>query len=282
MKKILLPTDFSENAYNAINYAIELYKGEPCEFFILHSYYLPGYSENNLLSLVPTDEKLKEVKERAEKKMETLKVLVRFNDFNNNHKLHFLNVFGSFNTVLKNSVEMEDIKLIIMGTRGETDDRNAILGSNAVNAMEKIRNCPVLTIPGDFIFKDLNEIVFPTSFKIHYKENELATLIEISQLTNSPIRILHVKKDRKLSKEQEENKVLLNQILEATSFTHHELFNLNLQEGVRCFAQSRASEMIAFINKKHSFFGSVFSNPMVKDLGNNANVPILALHNLSS
>ena len=27
-KKILLPTDFSKNAYNAINYAIELYKEE--------------------------------------------------------------------------------------------------------------------------------------------------------------------------------------------------------------------------------------------------------------
>jgi hypothetical protein len=54
-KKILLPTDFSKNAYNAINYAIELYKEESCEFFILHSYYLPGYEKSNLLSPEPTD-----------------------------------------------------------------------------------------------------------------------------------------------------------------------------------------------------------------------------------
>ncbi|WP_254788362.1 universal stress protein [Cellulophaga baltica] len=44
MKRILIPTDFSHNANNAINYAIELYKRESCEFFILHSYYLTGYS----------------------------------------------------------------------------------------------------------------------------------------------------------------------------------------------------------------------------------------------
>lgn len=279
-KKILLPTDFSENAYNAINYAIELYKGESCEFFIVHSYYLSGFNKNNRLSPEPKEEELNSVKAKAEKNMEILKVQVRFNDFDNNHKLHFLNEFGSFNAILKKVIEKEDIKLIIMGTRGETDDKNIILGSNAVNTMEKVRNCPVLAIPGNTIFKDPNEIVFPTSFKTHYKESEMETLIEISRMTNAPIRILHVKKENELSKEQKDKKALLNKILGTTVYTHHELFNLNLQEGVRCFAQSRASDMIAFINKKHSFFGSVFSNPMVKDLGNNANVPILALHDL--
>jgi len=146
--------------------------------------------------------------------------------------------------------------------------------------MEKVRNCPVLAIPGDYILKDPKEIVFPTSYKTHYKENELATLIEIAQLTHAPIRILYIKKDKKLSEKQKENKALLNRIFESVSHTHHELYNVNLQEGVRCFTQSRESEMIAFINKKHNFFGSIFSNPIVKELGNNTNIPILALHDL--
>jgi hypothetical protein len=38
--------------------------------------------------------------------------------------------------------------------------------------------------------------------------------------------------------------------------------------------QSRESEMIAFINKKHHFIESVFSNPMEKALKNNANVRV--------
>ncbi|PQJ76287.1 universal stress protein [Polaribacter glomeratus] len=279
-KKIVLPTDFSKNADNAINYAIELYKEESCEFFILHSYYLPGYNKSNLLSLEPTEERLKEVKERAEENMEKLKALACFNDENSNHSFYFLNEFGPFNEVIKNIVEKNDIKLIIMGTHGETDDENIILGRNAVNVMEKVRECPVLTIPNNIIFKQPNEIVFPTSFKTHYKESELATLIEISQLANAPIRILHIQTEKALSKNQEEKKELLNQILKAASYTHHQLFNLDLQEGVRCFSQSRQSEMIAFINKKHHFFESIFSNPMVKDLGNNAHVPVLALHDL--
>lgn len=279
-KRILLPTDFSKNAYNAIKYAIELYKKEPCEFFMLHSYYLPGYNKSNLMSLDPTEKRLNEVKGSAEKNMEKLKVQVRFYDVKNNNTLYFLNEFGAFIDVVKKIVGKEDINLIIMGTHGETDNKNTIIGSNAVNAMEKVRSCPVLVIPGNVTFKNPNEIVFPTSFKSYYKEKELLTLTEISRLTNAPIRVLHIQKEPKLSKAQIENKELLNRILDATTCTNHELNKVSLKEGVRCFVQSRESEMIAFINKKHNFFGSIFSNPMVKDVGKNPNVPVLALHDL--
>jgi hypothetical protein len=38
MKRILLPTYFSENAYNAIFYAVQLNKDIKCKFYILHTY----------------------------------------------------------------------------------------------------------------------------------------------------------------------------------------------------------------------------------------------------
>ena len=38
MKKIILPTDFSDNALNAIDYAMQLFKDEVCAFFILNVY----------------------------------------------------------------------------------------------------------------------------------------------------------------------------------------------------------------------------------------------------
>ena len=38
MKHILLPTDFSDNSWNAITYAIQLFKDEACVFFILNTY----------------------------------------------------------------------------------------------------------------------------------------------------------------------------------------------------------------------------------------------------
>ncbi|WAC02793.1 universal stress protein [Lacinutrix neustonica] len=36
MKTILLPTDFSENSWNAIVYALNFLEKEPCTFYLLH------------------------------------------------------------------------------------------------------------------------------------------------------------------------------------------------------------------------------------------------------
>ncbi len=279
-KRILIPTDFSRNAYNAIKYAMELYKREFCEFIILHTYYHSGFDKDNLLIPEPSDKHYKAIQENAEKGMEKLKVQMELFEKNDNHDFHFRNEFGQFYKVLKKTIEMEDIQLVIMGTRGETDDSSRILGSNAINAMEEIRNCPVLAIPANTPYKDPNEIVFPTSFKTHYKEKELQTLIEISRLTNAPIRILHIQNEKKITQAQEENKALLERIFEAAEFTHHKLYDIDMQDGVRSFVQSRESEMIAFVNKKHNFFSSIFSNPMVKELGKHTTVPILAMHDL--
>ncbi len=281
-KRILIPTDFSANALNAIKYAMELFKSEHCEFFILHSYYLAGYSKDNLLTPVPSDEAREAVKLKAEKNMEKFKLQMGLHEANPFHDFNYTTEFGTLYDIMNKTVQQEDIELVIMGTQGQTDNASVILGSNAVNIMEKIRHCPVMAIPSSQKFKAPNEIVFPTSFRTHYKQKELNTLVEIARLTNSPIRVLHIRKDKPLTEAQLKNKALLETILEPAAFTHHRLFNIAVNDGVRCFVQSRDSDMIAFVNKKHNFFGSIFSNPMVKELGRHANVPLLAMHDVRS
>lgn len=279
-KRILIPTDFSKNAWNAIKYAMELYNREYCEFFLLHTYFHSGFSNENLRIPKPSEAEQGILRRVAERDMAKLKIQMAYYTENANHTFHFMNEFGQFFDILKNTVEKEDIELIILGTRGETDNKDFVFGSNAVNVMEKIRNCPVLTIPGSVTFKDPNEIVFPTSFKTHYKQKELAILVEMAKLTNAPIRTLHVQKGKSLTAAQKENKKLLESILDSVEFTHHQLYDVDLQTAVRCFVQSRESEMIAIVNKKHHLFGSVFSKPMVKQLGMHTNVPLLAMHDL--
>ncbi|MBK5210563.1 MAG: universal stress protein, partial [Flavobacteriaceae bacterium] len=44
MIKILLPTDFSENAYNAIKYAVELFENEESNFYLLNTYTPVSYT----------------------------------------------------------------------------------------------------------------------------------------------------------------------------------------------------------------------------------------------
>jgi hypothetical protein len=74
------------------------------------------------------------------------------------------------------------------------------------------------------------------------------------------------------------NKELLEACLDGAEYSFHWLENVGVQEGLFNFVSNRNSGMIAFINKKHQLFGSIFSTPMVKQLSMYAKVPVLALH----
>lgn len=233
--------------------------------------------KSNLLVPEPSEEKLKEVVAVALRNMNELKD--QLNPLSSSmHSIEYKTVFGQFYEVMHDTVEKLKISLVIMGTKGKTGKNSVILGSNAVNVMEKIRFCPVLAIPVQNKQDKPNEIVFPTSFRSQYKEHELEVLVDIARMTGAPIRILHIQNDEFLSEKQEENKNYLESILIPATFTHHRLYGMKVNDGVRSFVQSRESGMIAFVNKKHNFFGSIFSNPMVKELGMHTEIPLLAMH----
>jgi GTP:adenosylcobinamide-phosphate guanylyltransferase len=279
-KKFLLPIYFSKNAWNAILYSSELYKNEEVDFYLLNAFTTNNFTLDNMMVPEPGEKWYEDAKNRAEQEFKKVLVQIEKMDVPSNHTYFTKAVFNTPLEAVKRFVEDKDIDIVIASNKGETGDIDTILGSNSIDFMEKVRNCPVFMIPADVPFKNPNEIVFPTSFKTHYKRRELQYLCEIARITKAPIRVLHVAKEDVLSNKQLDKKELLKTCFKGLEFTFHTLGNTNVQLGLNIFTQSRNSEMIAFINKKHAFFGSIFSKPMVKDLGFNARVPVLALHDL--
>lgn len=279
-KKILLPTDFSKNAWNALRYSSELYKNEEVDFYLLNSYMVQNYSIDNLMIPEPGEKYFEDAKSKSELGLQKLLQQVEILNVPSNHTYFTKAVYGLPLNAVKNFVEDKDIDLVIASNKGETDAVDVVIGSNSFDFMEKVRNCPVFMIPEGSTFKEPNEIVFPTSFKTHYKRRELTHLYEIARITNAPVRILHVSKEEELSEEQIEKKALLEECFDGLNYTFHFLENTKVQTGLNLFTQSRKSEMISFINRKHGFFESLFTKTMAEDLVYNAKVPVLALHDL--
>lgn len=281
-KKILLPTDFSGNAWNAMIYAIELYKNETCDFYVLNVFNAIGYAVESLMVPEPGEKLYEEAKEKSEKGLGKLLERLSFRDENPNHKFFMISQFNSMLEAIKDIVEKQDIEMIVMGTKGTTNANDLVYGSNTVLVMEKVRNCPVMAIPAEANYKEPEEIVFPTDYKTHFKRRELQYLVEIARITNATIRVLYVTNDDDLDEEQVNNKKLLEESLDGLQYTFHTLHNVDIKGGVSCFVESRESDMITFVNRKHGFFESIFSKPMVKTLGHQSKVPVLALHDLTN
>ncbi|MRI00736.1 universal stress protein [Kriegella sp. EG-1] len=276
-KRVLLPTDFSKNALNAIRYALNLYEDVHCDFYFLNAFHTKGYSLDSLFIPEPGEPNYEEAKQASEKNMNRLLEVLRFHPQNDKHVYHTICTYNSLLMATENLLNTKDIDIIIMGTKGVTDESNAVLGTNSIIIMEKITQCPVLAIPSEFNFTSLKEIVFPTDYKTPFKRKKLDSMFEIAKLHNTSIRVLHIEKSETFNNDQEDNKVLLTEMLHNIDHSFHTLSKVGINQGVETFIESRNSDMIAFLNRKHRFFSSILSNPLIKELGYYSKIPILVL-----
>ena len=278
-RKILLPTDFSDNASQAIKYALELYKDERCLFYLLNVFYIKATNIESLISMEPGSELFEATKKNSQMELHRLLNVFSFGEKGNpNHTFQAVSVFNEPLQAIKTIVEEKDIELIVMGTRGQTNERSKIYGSTALDVMEKVRSCPVIVVPQVAKQQLPKEIVFPTGFKTGFKKRELNYLIDIAKICNASIKILHISESETLSEKQSNHKKLLEEYFEDVNHNFHFLSQMNVSSAINCFVESRESDMIAFFNRKHKFFASILNQPLVKGIAYNSSVPILVMH----
>jgi hypothetical protein len=226
----------------------------------------------------------RDLEEFREKSIGGLRVILEWlshDDNSRNHEFHVVSECGNLLDIIKTMVDKQDIEMVVMGTQGATNSRIEIFGSQTVLAMEEIRNCPVLAIPSKTIYKEIKEIVFPTDYRTTFKRREFQYLVDIAKMSNSSIVVLNVvNKNESLDEDQVNNKNLLKDYFEDLDYSFHTLKNKDVQAAINSFIESRGSDMVSFINRRHSFFGMILSRPMVKNLNYHTGIPVLALHEI--
>ncbi|WP_405211854.1 universal stress protein [Dokdonia sp. Asnod2-E02] len=279
-KKILIPTDFSKNAWNALTYASDLFEHVECVFYVLNAYDAKPYSIGDLMVPEPGSPSYESAKDQAVNGLAKIMDMLDFRETNHKHTYEFIAELNDPLTAMKNFIEQRDIELVVMGTKGASNSRGSLFGSNTIMAMEKLRACPVMGVPIDARVAYVKEIVIPTSYKTYYKRRELTHLVEISRLHDATISVIHVNTTEVLTEKQEKSKTLLEECLEGATYSFHHVHGTDVTAGVRDFTKSHDSDMLAIINRKHAFFGSVFTTPLVKELGMFTRVPLLVMHDI--
>lgn len=276
-KRVLLPTDYSKNALNAIRYALGLYKDVQCDFYFLNAFQSTGYSLDSLMVSEVGERNYEAAKLESTMGMDRLKEVLRLQPKNDKHTFHTVCTFNSLLVAVEEVLKAKDIDIIVMGTKGITASSNAILGTNTVGIMEKITQCPVIAVPDSFRFSPPKEIVFPTDYKTAFRRKELGYMFEIAKMHGSGIHVLHIEKESRLNQGQENNKALLADMMADIDHSFHTLTKVKVAQGIETFMQSRGSDMIAFLNRKHRFFNSILTNPLIKEIGYDSKIPILVL-----
>ncbi len=278
MKNILLPTDFSENSWNAIKYALEIYKKTTCNFYLLHVSIIPYYTNGDYPILVTSNTLEKTISEHPKKALTKLIQKINIPPKNSKHHFYSLSSSNNFIDAVKTHVEEKNIDLIIMGTKGASGLSEIIVGSNTGDLITKIKH-PVLIVPEKAAYTIPKEIAFPTDYNIFYQPKILNSITELAKMYNASIRILHIaKKDEVLTDSQIENKEFLSNFFMDEKHSFHRITNKKVEAGVQCFVESRNIDMIIMVAKNLNLFQRILFKPTVEEISYHIEIPFLVLH----
>ncbi|MBO0323693.1 universal stress protein [Muricauda sp. CAU 1633] len=276
MMRIILPTDFSENAFNAIEYAAILFKDITCIFYLLHAYTPPIYRVDYALGSpgqlgLPDDHKY-----NAENTLEIIRKRIKAKYDNPIHEYVTHAAFNTLEDEVKTMVNKENIDLVIMGTQGATGAREILFGSNTVHVLNKAV-VPILAIPSDYGFNPPKRILFPTDYEVNYSKTDLDFLLKLSKSWGSKLHVMHVSPPDGLTSLQKKNKTSLEKLVQENDHQIYDLPDQELIEAINLFQEELPVDMLVMVKNKHSFLERLFVEPVIRNIGLHSKIPFLVL-----
>lgn len=278
MKHILLPTDFSDNSWNAIFFALKLFQGVPTHFSVLNTYDPDPKNVIGARTYVRTGMIIDALEAASKEGLQKIEDYLKTNHTAKEHSFDFLSVKGELVPAVKKVQKEKDVDYIIMGTLGATGAKTVFMGTNSVRIVKSIRNCPIILVPSEYNLQKLERIVFPTDFSQYYNRYELMPLTELAAMTKAQCHVFWLTQEHKMTKEQEEYRKVMKKRLAEVDVSFHEVgFNGKLAQGIHDFAKEQQADMIALVHHSHTFMEKLTREPVVKKVAFQSAVPLLVV-----
>ncbi|PHN92740.1 universal stress protein [Maribacter sp. 6B07] len=278
MKNILIPTDFSDNAWNALIYGITFFKKTQCTFHIVHINAINTNSSGEAALYVSPDILEETILAEPKEKLQHLLKRIEKLPLNAKHNFKVQAIYGFLINELKTLVINKKIDLIIMGTKGATGLKSVSIGSNTGNVITKVP-CNVMAVPENACYENIHEIGFPSDLNIAYDIKVLETIKDIILLKRSALRLLYISgANEALSQNQTKVKNFILDYFKDNVCTYHNITGKNIDESVQCFTESRNLDMVIMVAKNLNFLERILFRPTVEKISYHTKVPFLVIH----
>ncbi|MEM7187417.1 MAG: universal stress protein [Bacteroidota bacterium] len=276
MKNILLPTDFSDNSHNAIQYAMELFRGTQTCFHFLNVHKAGEFVLDNLMTAAPGSSLHQAVLKDSKKQLQEF--VAHFKEVYRSENFEF-KLFVDYDT-LTHSVEQmirhEAIDLIVMGTNGATGAGEVLFGSNTLHIIRNI-DSPLLVIPQNYNYKPIGSVVFTARKCKDVRDERAEPLIELLRSTGAELHILKIK-GNETSKQTHNCGACLVDALAGLNHTSHTLTGVPEHFAVSAFIQLNNPGLHAMFVERESFLDRFFHGNCTAKISLGTHIPLLVLH----
>ncbi|MDC6351931.1 universal stress protein [Zeaxanthinibacter sp. PT1] len=280
MRKVIIPTDFSENAFNALKCACQVFKYERSDFYLVHAYADEVYQKYSGKDREAFEKGKHMVENAAASGLEKIEAKMHSYAPNPRHKIYRQTEFGTLTDVINDLVIDINADIVVMGTRGETDDRNKTFGSNTVQVFKYV-HCPVLAIPANYSYAQPKQILFPTDYMIPYKRRELKLLCNMIASFRSTVHVLYINPVSKLSMRQEDNREFLRCGLGEPQMFFETSGLKDKTAAILKAIEQHNIQMLVMVNSRNSHLEDMLYPSTVDILALKLEIPFMVLQNLS-
>jgi nucleotide-binding universal stress UspA family protein len=268
MMQIIVPTDFSKPAAQALAFAAELATHTNSSILLLHM--LPNVGPT--LGRVPTEHWKVEMEEQAAASLQELKqpleqrgiaVAVSI--------IHDTTVAEALDDLPSGDVT----QLVVMGTKGASGLKKILLGSNTVDV---INQCciPVIVVPENAMAGPIDTLLCATD--LEHTLQEMKLLLPYAEEFKASIHLIHVQQSNRLAPE-----AISIQALQQEAGTIPVSFEMiagsDLAETLERFKAEKPAALLVMFTHTIGFFDQIFQRSLVREIAWHGTIPLLVIKN---
>lgn len=276
MKQILLLTDFSEDATNAMHYALNLFKGNRCHFTILHVKDSGLYTTDDLMTGGQQsiyDSLIKNEKDKLDAIARTLKEKFKTEHFEFETTVDFDDFIDS----IKQNIASNLIDLIVMGSNGISGVKEAVFGSNTLNVIRKV-HCDTLVIPIGFEYVKPKEVLLPLDTSDLIGGKAFIDVMKFVKTFSNSIHILRVRESEMDETDENTDTRLLKEQLIEIPFSYSAITNVPMHHAINTHIQTNKINLMMLIIQKESLLERLLTGSSTSKIGKDLKIPLLLFH----
>ena len=272
INKLLVPTDFSEQAMHALKIAVKLAKKYNADIYLLHLLEMP-----ELVVDGPGPQNTSELPEAlyfmklAHKKFDKLLSSPLLKGIKVIEAAEF---DGAFEGIM-DYVEKYDIDLIVMGSHGVNGLEEFFIGSNTEKVV-RYAKVPVLVIKEENPNFNINKLVFATDLQ----DDNVRAVQKVHKLALSEGAMLHLvyintPNNFRVSGEIYKDKKRFFEALKMESPLFSVYNDMSIEAGILNFAEAEKADLIGIGTHGRKGLAHFFNGSVSQDLVNHAKRPVI-------
>lgn len=272
MKTLIVPTDYSENAQNATEYAAALAKASNATLHLLHAFHLPAEIDGAPIRLTSLQDLNK--KHKAHIKKIAKKISLDYGI-----KVECFVYPGFISEILPDYVKKKSGDLVVMGMRGMNMAQRFFFGSVTTNILKKA-TFPLLIVPDTAKFKPIKDILLACDYHADAIHSRLSLVKDSALIFNAEVKVLHIGQQVVEMAEMEDRVDTgqrLERLLKGVRHSYLHLEEEDIVEGIQSATKSHKTDLLVMIPRKRSFWKGLTNRSNTKRIAFSIDIPLLAL-----